>query len=160
MNAPIGLAFDSARDTLYVANYNGESILVFENVSGADGATVPRRVITGPDTEIDGPAFLFLDAAGDRLYVSQPGGGNVLVFEPASEADGPVAPARTLTLPTTGVKTGVYVDTPRDVLYVADYDGEAILVFDTASTVDGAIAPSETLTLPVNTGPDGLALAP
>lgn len=46
LNAPRGIAVDMARNQIYVANFGGNSILVFDNARTVTGGVAPDRTIT------------------------------------------------------------------------------------------------------------------
>ncbi|MEK7796634.1 MAG: beta-propeller fold lactonase family protein, partial [Pseudomonadota bacterium] len=86
LNAPSGIFVDTANNRLYVANYTGNSILLFSNASAADGEIVPNRRISGALTTLNNPSGIFVDTANNRLYVANYTGNSILVFNNASTA--------------------------------------------------------------------------
>jgi Bacterial Ig-like domain len=146
LNEPDGLWYDAATDQLYVANYGGASILVFNNASTADGNIAPSRTISGSNTTLDGASGLWYDSGSDQLYVANYSGAGILVFSNASTADGNIAPSRTISGGNTTLVNPAWfwLDTSSNQLYVADYV-TGVLVFNDASTATGNIAPSRTI---------------
>lgn len=131
---------------LYVSNSANNAILRFDQAFTDSGNIIPGATISGAATELNGPDFIFLDTAADRLYVANNNDISILIFDNISTKTGNVAPQRRITgTKTTLVSpTDVSVDTSRDLLYVAD--GLDIEVFNAASTTTGDIPPSRTLT--------------
>ena len=121
---PTGIVIDMARDEMYVADFDGAVIQVFENARSADGDVAPVRTIAGTATMLAGPSRLYLDIAHDRLYVANTKSDSVLVFDNASGLDGDKPPDRVLTDTTTSLATprGIFVDVTRDKLYVSNSD--------------------------------------
>lgn len=125
-----------AQGKLYVANQGDDSILRFDKAASADANLAPAAIISGANTGLNAPNYIFLDSTNDRLYVTNQGGASILVFDSASTlTTGDVAPTRTITGANTGltIPVDVAVDSVRDLLYVVD--GLNVLVFSPASTV-------------------------
>ena len=61
LNGPIGLWYDPSSDELYVANYNNNSITVYNNASVANGNIAPSRTLTGANTGLSTPFYMWLD---------------------------------------------------------------------------------------------------
>jgi DNA-binding beta-propeller fold protein YncE len=126
MSGPSGGALDMLQDRLYVANTGSNSILVFNAISVADGNLAPNRTIAGVLTGLNQPRDLYLDLAGDRLYVANAVGNSILMFDGASSVTGATAPDRTLSLAAGTIPYGIFVDvTPVVVGSSAALDGEA-----------------------------------
>ena len=129
---------DAVGNRLFVAN--GTEILVFDNASAANGNVVPSRVIQKQGGGFVNVTSLFLDAAGDQLYVGDRAGGGtvstIYVIGNASTANNAVAPLRSITDTSTGDRKFVFVDTANNLLYVTD--NCQVSVFIGASTLDGA----------------------
>ena len=114
-------ALDVARDRLYVADLR--SILVFDNISTADGNVAPSRVVS---TCCGGPGGLgnyvgiSLDTVNDRLYAGvniNLGGSQVIhVFDNVSSLSNSAA-TRTATIDAAFLMD-VAVDPTKDILYV------------------------------------------
>ena len=92
MNWPSGLAVDSERGELYVANDMGDSILVFD--ISAEGDVAPKRVLKGPATMIRNPTGVFLDAKNDEVWAANFGNHTATVFK--RTASGNTAPLRVI----------------------------------------------------------------
>lgn len=125
-----------AQGKLYVANAGDDSILRFDNAASANSNLAPAAIISGTNSGLNAPNYIFLDSTNDRLYVTNQGGASILVFDSASTlTTGDPAPTRTITGANTGltIPVDVAVDAVRDLLYVVN--GVHVLVFSPASTV-------------------------
>ncbi|MHA2675304.1 MAG: InlB B-repeat-containing protein [bacterium JZ-2024 1] len=146
LSNPRGIYYDAGANRMYVANFGGNSILVFDNFTALNGNVAPNRVISGPGTGLNGPYRLALDTANDRLYVADYSGNSVVVFNNASSANGNVTPARTISGAATLLEgpTGISVDTTRNLLIVTcdAAAGGRTLFWDNASTVNGNVPPN------------------
>jgi len=138
------LALDTQNDRLYVGNM--VSVRVFNGASFADGNVIPARTFS-----LSAPAFnaasLFIDPAGNRLYIGDDFNSVVRVFDNASALNNGVTADRVIT----GFDTvlGVQVDTAKDILYVTNRSPTnvyTIRVYDGASGLNGAAAPNRTIT--------------
>jgi hypothetical protein len=131
---------------LYVSNTATNTILRFDQAFTASGNVPPAVTITGTTTQLNAPAYIFLDRVADRLYVANNGDFSILVFDNISTKSGDAAPDRVIAGTATSLlnPTDVSVDTTRNLLYVAD--GTQIEVFGSASTADGAATPLKTFT--------------
>jgi hypothetical protein len=143
-----GIAIDVAKDLLYVGLQvnTTQTIAVFNNASTINTTGTPALAPTKTFTFPVGIGSIFLDAASDRLYVSQ-FDGKVLVFNGASGlASGAPVADRTIDL-TGGLATiqfYIFVDTSRDKLYAvgnqqgatAAQDQGFVLIIDNASTAN------------------------
>jgi DNA-binding beta-propeller fold protein YncE len=88
-----GLAYDAARDELYVASQNTErAIFVVDGASTADGALAASRTIGGPLNPLYEPSMVEYDAARDRLFVvrTEEGFEGFAMFRDASDVSGDV----------------------------------------------------------------------
>jgi len=130
---------------LYVSNAGDDSIVRFDQAFTASGNIVPGAKISGANTQLNAPAFIFLDTAADRLYVANNGGLSILIFDNISTKNGNVAPERSISGANTTLitPTDVSLDKGRDLLYVADDTN--IEVFSSASTATSNIAPARAL---------------
>ncbi|HKV94585.1 MAG TPA: hypothetical protein VJW20_18710 [Candidatus Angelobacter sp.] len=130
---------------LYVSNAGDNSIVRFDQALTASGNIVPGAKISGTNSQLNAPAFIFLDTAADRLYVANNGDLSILIFDNISTKSGNVAPERTISGSNTLLSspTDVSLDKGRDLLYVADDTN--IEVFSSASTATSNIAPARSL---------------
>ncbi|MBI3941041.1 MAG: hypothetical protein HY315_09415 [Acidobacteria bacterium] len=92
LNWPTGLAVDTDRGELFVANDITDSILVFRETD--EGNVAPSRVLKGARTGLKNPTGVFLDAKNKELWVSNFGNHSLTVYSAA--ADGNTAPLRTI----------------------------------------------------------------
>jgi 6-phosphogluconolactonase (cycloisomerase 2 family) len=106
----------------------------------ANGDAAPLRVISGPKTQLNWSAAMFLDQERQELYVASDGGDAILVF--SESADGDVAPLRVLKGAKTGLSgpTGVFVDMAHNELWVANLGNHTATVYP--RTAEGNVAPS------------------
>lgn len=110
-----GMFVDSARDRLYVScNGAVKSIRVFADASTANGDVAPLQVIEGAATGLVSPSGVFV--RGDRIYVANGAGHNILVFD--INAVGNAAPIASITADNMFRPYGVYVDASGS-MYVA-----------------------------------------
>ena len=134
----------AATGKLYVSNSGNASILRFDNAFTANGDHAPAATISGSNTTLNGPSFMTLDAAADRLYVANRGDLSVVVFDGVSTKTGTVniAPTRFIAGPKSGLlqPTDVALDKGRDMLYVADDIDIFVFNSASASTTSGDVA--------------------
>ncbi len=109
LNYPIGIWYEPSFDTLYVANYNGNSITVYNNASTATGNIAPSRTITGANTNLNGPEDVWLDSVSNTLYVANGASNSITVYNNASTATGNIAPSRTIIGANTGLSLPYYM---------------------------------------------------
>ena len=138
----------AATGKLYVMNTSTNTLLRFDNAFTANGNATPAATIVGTSTTFNGPSFMTLDAANDRLYIADTGDLSILIYDGISTKNGNVAPTRTIAglLTNLTTPTDVSLDKVKNLLYVAD--NVDIHVFASASTVNGNQAPARTLTAP------------
>lgn len=140
LNRPVSVHLDTSHDELYVANGGSNSVVVFSNASTIDGATAPLRTLSGSNTKISSISAIWLDSGTDRLWVADPVGGALLVFNNASTLNGNVPPNRTI------VGSNTRLLSPQSMLFINKqlFVGctSSILRFDNSDTLDGNIAPT------------------
>lgn len=137
-----------ATGKLYVMNTSTNTLLRFDNAFTASGNATPAATIVGSNTTFNGPSFMTLDAANDRLYIADTSDLSIVIYDGISTKNGNVAPTRIIAglLTNLTTPTDVSLDKVRNLLYVAD--SVDIHVFASASTVNGNQAPARTLTAP------------
>jgi hypothetical protein len=158
-------ALDSTRDLLYViqnlAAANGV-VLVFGPASTINGDVAPLRSFTVA-FHLSG---LLLDAANDRLFLSDPVTNAISVFENASTLAGSVVPARVISGANTQLKApgDMLLDSSgrlivgNNPLFMANPQSSSILVFANAATAAGNIVPTASSTIPQI--PSEMAISP
>jgi sugar lactone lactonase YvrE len=135
-----------AQGKLYVTNQNANAILRFDSALTDSGNIPPAVTISGTNTALNQPAYIFLDTTADRLYVANAGNLSILIFDNISTKSGNQAPERVISGTNTNFvsPTDVQVDTTRNLLYIAD--DTDVQVYTSASTATGNIAPTRTYT--------------
>jgi 6-phosphogluconolactonase (cycloisomerase 2 family) len=140
LNSPRDLALDPEHDELVVTNTDGSGpnnsfITVYDRA--ASGNTGPKRTLSGPDTELDNPLGVAVDAVHDELVVTNYNS-NVITVYPRT-ASGNTAPIRTLSGPETGLGSpiGLVLDVVNDELVVANGEG-GVTVYPISAGGDAA----------------------
>ncbi len=158
---PHGIGIDTKNQWMFVANYgNAKNNKVpgsgtFEPPSitvyplRASGDTPPLRIITGPQTQLNWPAHLYVDQEHGEVFVANDGENSILVFRVTDS--GNVAPTRVLKGAKTQIKnpTGIFVDTVHDEFVVANMGNHSATVYP--RTAQGDTPPART----IRTGPLG-----
>lgn len=142
------LALDAAADRVYFSHAEGLFVGVYDNASTIDGEITPDRTI---NVDVPNNSFFWgmsYDPSRDQLYLgNQRKGVGVYVVAEASEADGQVAPDRSIggtTNPIVGASQVDY-DVAHDRLVVIDSRDDNVKVYDNASTLNGDVAPSRVI---------------
>ena len=133
---PVDLAYDKARDMLYVAD--GLDVLVFNSASAATGDVAPARDIQ-PGFSV---SSIFLDS-GDRLYAADAANNAINVYDGASTLNNAVTANRTLSGASANLSqpAGILVDSAGK-LIVSNAGTNTVTTYDNASVVNGNVAPS------------------
>lgn len=134
------IGLDNSSDTLYVLYYidaTNRRLGRLSNASTRSGTVALDAVV---DLGVSNLGWIHVDAANNRLYLTNDTGANVYVVNNASSlATGSVSPSRTITF--TGLNLrNISVDSARDRLYVSDRTGGRILAFANAASLNGTIA--------------------
>lgn len=133
---------------LYVTSPDGSEILRFDFATTANGNITPSAVIRGPQSTIQGPRFIHLDVANDRLYLANNGGNTILVFYHISTRNGDEKPDQTIGSAHLQEPVDVSLDPVRNELYVSNHDPVDgtynILVFP--ASANGVVVPTRKLT--------------
>ncbi len=122
-----GLAVDTQRDEVYAADENLLQILVYDRLDNTPETatmTEPRRVLGGPQTEIEFVCGLYFDQSEGEIYASHGDTGRVLVFSRTQQGD--VPPVRELRTPKSRVIT---VDEKNQELFVTSQHDSAVVVW-------------------------------
>src|SRR5437867_1272864 len=160
---PHGIGTDTKNQLMFVASYgnaknnklpgSGTFIPPSINVYSlkASGDTSPLRVITGPQTQLNWPAHVYVDQQHGEVFVANDGENSILVFRVTDKGD--VAPTRVLKGAKTQIKnpTGIFVDAVHDELVVANMGNHSATVYPRAA--DGDSPPVRT----IRAGPLGKA---
>src|SRR5215472_12374961 len=128
---------------IYVSDQGGNAILRFSGATKANGNIAPAANISGASTQISNPQYIFVDTAGNRLYVANLNGSDILVFEKVSTLNGNQTPSRVITSASLATPIDLTVDTSKDLLYVAD--NSKVAVFTGASTANGSLVAVRTI---------------
>ncbi len=152
---PHGIAVDTKNGWMFVANHGNiknrkipgsgrfepPSISVYP--LKATGDVAPLRVITGPQTQLNWPAAMYLDPEHGELFVANDSGDSILVFRETD--NGNATPLRIIKGPKTGLKnpTGLYLDSKNQELWVSNMGNHSATVYP--RTADGNAAPLRTI---------------
>jgi len=160
MFTPIGLAYDSVRDRLFVSDSIFNRILVFDTALIDSGET-PIAVLGQPNLDENAPATtatgltqphgLVLDSAGNRLFVADKFNNRVVVYDLSAISNGEAAVnvlgqvnftsgGAALSATRMSGPEGLAYDSIGQRLFVADKDNYRVLVFDVASITNGEAA--------------------
>jgi 6-phosphogluconolactonase (cycloisomerase 2 family) len=149
-----GIAIDTKNQWMFVANHGATSspkgssgrfdppsITVYPLKSNGD--TAPLRTITGPKTQMNWPALMYLDEERGELYVANDMANSILVFKATDSGD--AAPTRVIRGSKTGLKnpTGVFLDAKNNEMWVSNMGNHSATVF--ARTASGDVAPLRTI---------------
>ena len=150
-----GIAIDPKNKLLFVNNwghisdYRTSGTGRFEEPSitvypmGADGDTVPLRVIQGPRTQLNWAAQMTIDTDSGDIYVANDIGHSVLVFKGTDQ--GNVAPARVIKGDRTGIlnPSGIFVDSKHKELWVSNFGNHSAVVYPL--NANGNVVPLRTI---------------
>jgi 6-phosphogluconolactonase (cycloisomerase 2 family) len=89
---PGAMKLNPENGDMYVANDIGQSLMVFSNISTANGNIPPVRVIKGPKTKLSYPTGIALDLVNREVWASNMGAASATVYP--LMANGDVAPSR------------------------------------------------------------------
>jgi DNA-binding beta-propeller fold protein YncE len=117
LNWATGLSLDPERGELYVANDQGDEILVFD--STANGDVAPKRILSGPKSLIKNPMGVYVDLKNDELWVANFGNHTATVYR--RDASGNTAPLRLIRSAPTGSRA-LMLGNPHPVAYDSSRD--------------------------------------
>jgi hypothetical protein len=120
-NWPTGVAFDSNKQEIYVANEAASEILVFS--AEQNGDVSPIRVLKGPKTQMKYPSDVYLDFKNNEMWIASYGNHKALAFPIGASGD--VAPIRVIRGAPDKVE-GTLIGNPYNISY--DTKREEILV--------------------------------
>ncbi len=92
LNLPLGVAVDTKRNVILVANDQTHSLLAFSRT--AQGNVEPLYTIEGSATGLRNPGGLYFDSKNDEIWVTNWGDHSVTIY--SADARGNVAPLRTI----------------------------------------------------------------
>ena len=157
-------ALDGTRDLLYVTQDLGAGtgvVLVFGPASTINGDVAPLRSFT----LVFHAGGLLLDAANDRLFLSDPVTNAISVFDHASTLTGSVVPLRVISGANTQLKLPdqMVLDSSGRLIvsnpgFLTNPQSSNILVFANAATANGNIAPAASSMM--NQLPSEMAISP
>ena len=164
------LAIPPPHQSLYVSDTTN-AIYVF--APGANGNATPIRTITGSNTKLNNPSSVALDASGNiyagngasNSIATSGGSGSITVYAP--DANGNVAPIRTIAGSNTGISNpyapwGIAIDGSGNLwaalVNLISFSGGSAVEF--AAGANGNVAPIATISgnLAVNTNSDPIAV--
>ncbi|MCC6405338.1 MAG: NHL repeat-containing protein [Candidatus Yanofskybacteria bacterium] len=157
LNRPVGLAYDTSGNRLFVADKSNNRVMVFDVAAITNGENAVN-VLGQPDfvtgaagtTQgvLDTPTGLALDSTGNRLFVADTTNNRVMVFDVAAITDGEdavnvlgqldfVTAAGGTTAGTLNTPNGLAYDSVNDRLFVGDSANNRAMLFDVAAITDG-----------------------
>ena len=146
-----GIAVDEVSQELFLTVEHINAVVVYRKL--ADGEEKPLRTLQGPQTQLEDPHGIAVDAKNNLLFVVNQGNYKLSEppwtgrFEPPAitvyplGASGDTAPLRVIEGPKTQLNwpSAMFIDEERQELYIANDVGDSILVF--RSTDSGNVAP-------------------
>jgi hypothetical protein len=147
-NFPNFMTLDTANDSLYIADTNDLSIVIYDGISTKPAGNIaPSRIIAGVAANLLSPTDVSLDKVRNLLYVADDL--VIHVYASASTVNNDQAPARDLSVQFQ--LSGIFIDGASDRLYVADTAGNEVAVYDHASTLaSGLITANRAIQGPTN----------
>ncbi len=138
------------RVMFFSANWDSSIMITDDLLSIPNGDSAIPRAIVGANTNIDAHDMdnLFVNHVKKEIYFADSNTGDILVFANAKNADGDIAPSRTISF---GAEyaSGLEMDVCNDILYVtgntASGSERHIWAFNDASTLDGTVVPDVAL---------------
>ena len=148
LNDPTGIVFDGSGN-LWVANYRGDSILMYTRDAIARGGRIQSRLsIAGPATMLRGPNRLAFDRGGS-LWVADYDSDSIVAFTPAAMAKGgAVAPELTIKSEGVGRPTGLAFDSDGNLWVTNQATGDVISIAAADLHAGGAPKAAVTLAMP------------
>jgi 6-phosphogluconolactonase (cycloisomerase 2 family) len=158
MNSPSGLAYDATNQRLFVAEYSGHRVKVWDVTAITDGenainvlgqANFTTATAANSQSGMNGPIGLAYDATNQRLFVSENTAHRVKVWDVTAITDGENAinvlgqttftgASATTTQSGMNAVHGITFDATNQRLFVAQVAGaNRVTVYDVASIIDG-----------------------
>ncbi len=148
--------------TLFVANWQGDSVISFSNADTVSGNVSPQTTLAGESTDLAAPTDVTIIAVG-ALVVTNADADTLSFFYPLSSADGNAPPIRDTTWGLDSPRSVAYSE-PQDLIFVSNIGSASdILVFEppyrdpSQGFVTGATLTSTITSEELNV-PTGLAL--
>jgi hypothetical protein len=135
------IAVDVSQDILYVAvttTAPSPSILAFNGAAAIGGSHTPDRALTLTFAASAPDVSILLDAANNRLYVSDPGGSITVLDNASTQPTGTAVVARSIDPGVGAIMTKLALDEANDRLYVAAQS--SLIIVPNASSASGAAA--------------------
>lgn len=151
LTRPQYLTIHPTNSDLIVADEGTSAILFFSDPTTIEGNVPPNRVLSGVNTELNGPVQTIVDSTNDELYVLDRGTSQVLVFSNASTIEGDVAPTRRLGGATSGLANpnSFFLRTSNEQISVLN--PTEVLTFDGFRSINGDPAPAGRFSGPATT---------
>jgi len=160
MNSPVGVAYDSTGQRLFVSESVNHRVMVYNVTSITNGeaavAVLGQNSFTNnpwatTSTGLNFPMGVAYDSGGQRLFVSDYGNHRVVVYNVASITNGEAAVAvlgqsgfttRVIATTETGMKNpyGVAHDSAGQRLFVANYGNNRVMVYNVGRITNGQAA--------------------
>ncbi len=157
LSGPRGVAYDSVRQLLFVADISNHRVLIFDvaEITNGESATAvlgQSLFTTGSSantqTGMNAPAGLAYDSTNKRLFVSQYNSNRISIFDITTIDNGESAinvlgqSDFVSTSPATGTGRlrnviGIDYDPMMQYLYVGDTGNARVMIFDTTTITDG-----------------------
>lgn len=144
LSRPVQIKLDAGRSLMYVANAGSNAVTVYNTSSSLQGNIAPVRQLSGGSTKIGGISSIELDVANDRLWVADPVGNSLLVFENASSLNGNVPPTRQLSGTNSRLQAPQFLLLDGNRLFVSNTSGW--LRFEDSTALSGDVAPTAVVT--------------
>ncbi len=165
MNAPRGLAYDSANQRLYVSQATGNRVTTYDVAAITDGenavnvlgqATFTGTALGNTQAGMNDPRGVAFDGTNNRLFVAQATGNRITMYDVAAITDGENAVNvfgqpnfTTITAGTTrsnvSAPTGVLADPAHNRLYALESTNNRLLTYDVTVTIGNGMNASNVL---------------
>lgn len=155
-------ALPEIEPVLFVANYNGDSIISFENPQSINGNIPPDTVLAGGQTQLSQPSDIVVTTE-EVLIVSNFATDAITSYEDALSINGNFVPSGNVQGNATQIDqpTTLAINSAEDLLFVANVGAvDSILVFSNASSslFNGNLAPTRIIVSNILNNPTGINL--
>jgi DNA-binding beta-propeller fold protein YncE len=150
---------DAANDRLYATDAANNAVDVFDNASQLNLITSATRSLNGNLTQLNQPAGVTIDPAGN-LVVTNQGNGSITVYRDAATATGNQAPLAIISGAATTLQSPQQIiqNAATNEVYVADSSADEVAVFTGIAGLNGTPAPTRRIFGP-STGLTGTTTA-